>query len=215
VTHWLAVWMGAAVLPAGSITWKVEVEAAEKGAHDMLALTRGWIGSSAKAAWSGDERSLTFADGVGAGTWTVSPTARLQGYAPAEGGEVRPVAVEDLDVASPELRALLPSHYETPLRDTGRTTTLLGVEVAEVEVVSSPFVRGPTTLWIARSIAMPSMRLQLFTADAPRVMVVAPLPVSVPVGSGVVLKAVTVDQGVRVTWTATECTPCAAAVGGG
>lgn len=211
MTLWLAALVsGAAVDPSGSIVWKVEVEAADKGAHDMLALTRGFIGSAAKAAWSGSERSLTFVDGVGAGTWTVSPTARLQGYAPAGGGGLRGINADDLDAATPELRALMPAHYETPLRDTGRTATILGVVATEVEVVSSPFVRGPTTLWVARSIAMPSMRLQLVTTDAPPLMVVAPLPVSVPVGGGVVLKATTVDQGVRVTWTATECTPCAA-----
>lgn len=187
------------------VTWQTTARGPDK---ELVEVTQAAMGPQVSIRWMADgARVLQYPAGFFGGTWVAPGRSGPARLLPLDGGAPRDVRVADMDDAAPEVRAILTSHFKVDLVDTGETATLLGVEARRYTLASSAFTRGPTELWIAPSVQLPRARLDFEAAD-PLVRGISPLVLSLPQDVGLVLRAVTVDQGVEVTFEAITCTPC-------
>ena len=112
----------------------------------------------------------------------------------------------DLEQTDEKVKALMPWHFKTELEATEETDTILGHAVRRYEVKRSAFVRAgaKASLWIAEDVTLPARRYQ-FEFEFTRA--ISPVPMSIPVPKGTILKAEIVDQGTPVTITMTALEP--------
>lgn len=112
----------------------------------------------------------------------------------------------DLDASEKQVKAFMPWHFKTDLEKTDATDTILGHAVRRYRVKRSAFVaKGATAhVWIAEDLVLPPRRFQ-FEFEARRTT--SPIPLSIPVPKGTILKAEIVDQGTPVTIVATAIEP--------
>jgi hypothetical protein len=109
------------------------------------------------------------------------------------------------DVADEQLKAFMPYQFKTDLADTGRTATICGQSCREYTVVKSGFLRAGASakVWLTDAFTFRPSRYN-FETDARRV--ISPLPLSLPVPKGAILKlevnednVVAVYEAVRLT----------------
>lgn len=113
--------------------------------------------------------------------------------------------VSDLEKIDEKVKALLPWQFKTKLATTGERDTICGYPVERFRVKESGFVRKGATahVWIAPTLRLPRRRFQ-FEFKSHRI--VSPLPLSIPVEAGTILKVEVVENNVPVTITATKIT---------
>lgn len=112
----------------------------------------------------------------------------------------------DLEKTDEKVKAFMPWHFKTELEKTDATDTILGHAVRRYKVKRSAFVRQGATahVWIAEGVTIPRRRYQ-FEFEFTRA--ISPIPMSIPVPKGAILKAEIVDQGTPVTITMTALEP--------
>lgn len=103
--------------------------------------------------------------------------------------------LEDLN---PKVKELMQGHFNTPLEDTGENAKIAGYEAKKYKVTKSPFIRQGATahIWVAEDLEIGRHRYD-FNFEYKRI--IAPVPQSIPVKKGTVLKAVIVEYGNTVT----------------
>jgi len=103
--------------------------------------------------------------------------------------------LEDMD---PKMKKMMSAHFETPLEDTGESEEIAGFKTKKYKVLKSPFVREGAVahVWVAEDLNIGGHRYD-FQFKANRV--VAPIPKSIPVKKGTILKAVVLERGTTVT----------------
>ncbi|MDA1193681.1 MAG: hypothetical protein O2894_00700 [Planctomycetota bacterium] len=121
---------------------------------------------------------------------------------PAQREFARAGGVQDLDAVDPRVKALLTRQFETKLEATDETATICGYETRKHKVLSSGFVRGEGYVWITDAVTMPRCRFDVGFRDETRI--ISPLPVSIPLTRGMILKVAVTERGTTVTWLATE-----------
>lgn len=111
-----------------------------------------------------------------------------------------------LDDNVEQMQAVLPYHYRTELAATGQTATICGQACREYKILKSGFVRaGATgTVWIAEAIKFRPSRYN-FENDTRRV--ISPLPLSLPIPTGAILKAEIIEDNVSLTYEAVSLKP--------
>jgi formylglycine-generating enzyme required for sulfatase activity len=109
----------------------------------------------------------------------------------------------DLEKDRKKLEAFMPWHYKTELEALDETDTICGYPVRKYRVKKSAFVKKDAVahIWIAETLSLPARRYQ-FEFEYKRIT--SPIPLSIPVPKGAILKAHIVDAGVPVTIVATE-----------
>ena len=112
----------------------------------------------------------------------------------------------DLEKTDEKVKAFMPWHFKTDLEKTDETDTILGHAVRRYKVKRSAFVRQGATayVWIAEDVNLPKRRYQ-FEFEFTRA--ISPVPLSIPVPKGAILKAEILDQGTPVTITVTALEP--------
>lgn len=108
-----------------------------------------------------------------------------------------------LDDMDEKVKQLMQAHFNTPLEDTGETEKIAGHNTRKFKVGKSPFVRPGATahIWVAQDLDIGRHRYD-FNFEWHRVT--APLPQSIPVQKGTVLKAVVLENGTTVTMAVTS-----------
>ena len=109
----------------------------------------------------------------------------------------------DLDAQGDAMKSFMPWHYKTDLEPLEETDTICGYAVRKYRVKKSAFVKpdAKAHIWIAEKLQLPKRRYQFeFQARS----IISPIPLSIPVPKGAILKAHIVDAGTPVTIVATE-----------
>ncbi len=109
----------------------------------------------------------------------------------------------DLDQNAAAMKKLLPWHFDTDLEELAETDTICGYPVRRYRVKQSGFVKKGATahLWITTKLHLPRRRFQ---SQFKSREVISPLPLSIPITRGAILKVEVLDGGVPVTAVATE-----------
>ena len=112
----------------------------------------------------------------------------------------------DLEKTETKVRAFMPWHFKTDMEPTGEKATICGFAVERYRVKQSGFMRRGATMhvWVAPDLQLPKHRYQ-FEFEFHRT--VSPLPVSIPVEKGAVLKVEVVEGDTPVTVTAVSIEP--------
>lgn len=117
------------------------------------------------------------------------------------------VFVQNLDDESAkEMAAILPYHYKTDMQPTGRTPSVGGQTCREYRVLKSAFIRdgAKATICVAEALKLKPSRYS-FENETRRA--VSPLPLSVPVPVGAILKAEVEEDGVVAVYEVVRITP--------
>ncbi|MDF1701022.1 MAG: formylglycine-generating enzyme family protein [Planctomycetota bacterium] len=112
----------------------------------------------------------------------------------------------DLEATEPKVKAFMPWHFKTGLEKTDETDTILGHAVRRYRVTRSAFVRAGAQahIWVAEDLALPASRFQ-FEFESSRT--ISPVPLSIPLPKGTILKMEIVEAGTPVTITVTAIEP--------
>ena len=110
--------------------------------------------------------------------------------------------IEDL---SPKMRKMMPHHFHTPLEATGETEKIAGYTTKKYKILRSPFVKTGATahIWVAEELEIGRHRYD-FQFRAARFT--SPLPQSIPVDKGTILKVVVLEKGTTVTVVVSQVT---------
>ena len=108
-----------------------------------------------------------------------------------------------LDDMDAKMKAFMPQHFKSELKATPDTATIAGHPTRKFEVIKSAFVRQGATahVWIAEDLDIGKHRYN-FEFEFSRVT--APIPLSIPVDKGTILKAEILENGTLVTIVASE-----------
>jgi len=119
----------------------------------------------------------------------------------SEGG-----GANDLEQSPENMRAFMPWNFKTAMEPTGKQGTICGYDVAQYKVTKSAFMRPGATMhiWVAPRLQLPRHRYQ-FEFKASRAY--SPLPISIPVAKGAILKVEVLENETPVTITATAVQP--------
>lgn len=105
-----------------------------------------------------------------------------------------------------KMASILPFHYRTDMQRTGKTATIGGQSCREYKVIKSAFVRTGATasIWIAEGINFKRSRYS-FQNESSRAD--SPLPLSVAIPKGAILRMVINESGVSAVYEAVRLTP--------
>ena len=108
-----------------------------------------------------------------------------------------------LDDMEPKMKKFMAAHFDTPLKATDEVAEIAGFQTKKYQVLKSPFVRQGATahIWVAEDLDIGRHRYD-FHFKYNRI--IAPLPQSIPVKKGTILKAVVVENGTTVTMVVTK-----------
>jgi hypothetical protein len=105
-----------------------------------------------------------------------------------------------------KLASIMPYHYRTDMQPTGKTENVAGQSCREYKVLKSAFIREGATasICVAEAIRFKPSRYS-FQNESKRAD--SPLPLSLPVPAGAILKLEVNESGVSVTYEAVKITP--------
>lgn len=114
------------------------------------------------------------------------------------------------DEEGAKLASFMPYHYKTDMQPTGRTANVGGRMCREYKVLKSAFIRkgAKASLCVSEAVRFKPSRYR-FENESKRVD--SPLPLSLPVSEGAILKLAINESGVAVVYEAVRITPGAPA----
>ncbi|MCP5536872.1 MAG: SUMF1/EgtB/PvdO family nonheme iron enzyme [Akkermansiaceae bacterium] len=112
----------------------------------------------------------------------------------------------NIDSYKEEVRKFMVHHFKTELEATDETLEIAGHQTKKYKVLKSAFVKPDAVahIWVAEDIDFSGHR---YDFQFPNNRTTAPLPMSIPVEKGSVLKMVVLENGTTVTVVATRITP--------
>lgn len=110
------------------------------------------------------------------------------------------------DKEGAQLAAIMPYHYRTDMQPTGATANVAGQPCREYKVLKSAFVRAgaAATVCVAEGLRFKPSRYN-FENESTRV--ISPLPLSLPVPRGAILRMEIKESGVEAVYEAVRITP--------
>lgn len=187
-------------------TGRVVYEQTASGDSDGAKTFRGMAATRITVHFAKDAHRQDEEGGINAGSYIVR--ADKQGALKLDHAKKRTErgGAMDLEKTDDKVKAFMPWHFKTELEKTDATDTILGHAVRRYKVTRSAFVRQGATahVWIAEDVQLPARRYQ-FEFEFTRA--ISPIPLSIPVPKGAILKAEIVDQGTPVTITMTALEP--------
>jgi hypothetical protein len=110
------------------------------------------------------------------------------------------------DKEGAKLAAIMPYHYRTDMQPTGATANFAGQPCREYKVLKSAFVRAgaEATICVAENLRFKPSRYN-FENESTRV--ISPLPLSLPVPQGAILRVEIKESGVEAVYEAVRITP--------
>jgi len=115
------------------------------------------------------------------------------------------IGVSFLDNMGPEMRGLMPLHFTSEMKSTGKKEKILGRECEIFEVSKSAFLRAgaKARLWITRDFDQGMNRHDFQSRDG-ATRVISPLPLTFPIEKGATLKVEVLEGDTKVTVVATK-----------
>lgn len=117
------------------------------------------------------------------------------------------VSVANLDSEdNAKMASFMPHHYQTDMRPTGRTANVGGHACRDYQVLASGFIRkgAKASVCVAEAVKFKPSRYS-FESESRRVD--SPLPLSLPVAQGAILRMEINESGVTVVYEAEKITP--------
>ncbi|MDA7882168.1 DUF4412 domain-containing protein [Akkermansiaceae bacterium] len=115
------------------------------------------------------------------------------------------IGVSCIDNMGADMRGLMPLHFKSEMKSTGKSEKILGHDCEIFEVSKSAFLRAgaKARLWITKDFDQ-GMNRHDFQSQDGATRVVSPLPLTFPIEAGATLKVEVIEAGTTVTVVATK-----------
>lgn len=176
----------------GTITYTTTIE----GEGDMLELTKAFMPNTYVVYLKNGYYRLDEVSDDGTKT-AVLEVAGKKAKVKNVDGEIQEGNGYSIDALDDQVKAFAPQNYTTEMKATGKEAVINGYKCKQYKVLKSGFVKANAEayIWVTTDIKLPRFRYDIETQWY---RMIAPIPASIPVEEGVVVRSDITESDVRV-----------------